>query len=162
MGTLYREIVENRNLRISRLMLKLIFAILAADMAFMLYIAQGRVENTIYVGLTVALLGVFVGLVLWARCKRRYRYGIIDRELIIERLNGHKRRVELNINLKQIVSIDRVDSEGSRADVEEEYMFTCNKRRSLAHRCVFEMEGRLYSFVFEPSLALLKKIEMYK
>lgn len=162
MGTLYREIVEYRNLRSSKLMLKLIFGVLAADMVFMLYTVRGRVENTIYLGLTVALLGVLGGLVLWGKCKRRYRYGIIDRELIIEKISGEKRRVELNINLKHIVSIDRIDSENSRVNVEEEYIFTFNKRRNFAHRCVFEMEGRLYSFIFEPSPALLKKIEMYK
>ena len=162
MGTLYREVVEYRHLKVIRLILRFVYVILAADAAFILYILRGSIEGTIYIGLSIMLLAMLGGIMLWGKCKKRYRYGIIDRELIIERLSGHKRKVELNINLKHVISLDRIDEASSNFECAEQHTFTCTGKRDQIYKCVFEKDGKYYSFNFQPSCDLLKKIEKYK
>jgi hypothetical protein len=162
MGTLYREKVEYKYLKASRMLLRLIFGVLALDLVFILVTLIGEIEKTIYPGLSILLLSGAFTIVLWDRCSKCYRYGIIDRELIIERLSGSKRKVVLSLNLSQILYLSRITESTPRVTVDGEYSFTCEGKRGRIYRCVFEKNGKLYSFNFEPSSALLKKIEMYR
>lgn len=162
MGTLYREIVEYKKLKTSRVILKLIYAVLAIDLIFIFYILSGTIEETIYIGLGVGLLGSFASIVVGERCRRRYRYGIIDKELIIEKLSGRRRRMELNINLKTIISIEKLGFRQSDKALQGEQVFTYNRGLSSVYRCIYEENGCRRSFIFEPSSALLKKIEKYR
>ena len=162
MGTLYREIVEYKYQRLIKLLLKIIYVVLAFDVAFILYSAGDAIQKSDYVGYGVLSVSTILGLTAWRKCKRRYRYAIIDKELIIERFDGNKRKVELNLNIKNIVSLEKLSSNTAAPNVEKEYTFTCTGRRGQAYRCIFEKDGKLYSFNFEPSNALLKKIEAYR
>lgn len=160
MGILYREIVDYKR----RYLVKLTFAatiIIAFLDVFMFFSTPNKFYNELeYAGYILMPIAIIISYRIWQRCRTRYKYCIIDNELIIEKIIGKKRKVELNLNIKQVLSIDK--SSEKRSDSEKVYNFTCGCKRKDVYRCLFKKEGKLYSFYFQPSSDFLSKIEAIK
>ncbi|MEF9953295.1 MAG: hypothetical protein RR840_10430 [Clostridium sp.] len=88
-----------------------------------------------------------------------YRYEIIDNEIIIEDVTNGKRIVKLNFNAKNIVLLDSASCSVPGTRVYRKYDFTLNYKHKATKTCIFEKDGKLYRFAFEPSTALIEKIE---
>ncbi|SKA76840.1 hypothetical protein SAMN05443428_101271 [Caloramator quimbayensis] len=157
MGILYREIVDYKHRFLAKLTFILTLIIISVDVVVLVSNPKEFYNELIYAGYAMLPVALLISLILWQKCRIRYKYCIIDNELIIERIKGTKRKVELNLNVKNIVSIDK-NSE-KRSDIEKVYNFTCGCKRKDIYRCLFKKEGKLYSFYFAPSGNMLSRIE---
>jgi len=156
MGYLYREIVEYKQKRFAKILLPLITVLCLLNFIVILSDLKRYLNNFHYVisFLVVALL--LLQFKIWRKCKRRYRYQIIDDELIIERFDGEKRRVELSIDIKQIIKVEKIKDKICDDIEYKEYCFT-NKNNNL-YRVFYKMDGKMYSFCFEPSTKFINKV----
>lgn len=157
MGILYREIVDYKHRFLARLTFILTLIIISVDVVVLISNPKEFYDEIIYAGYAMLPVALLLSLILWQKCRLRYKYCIIDNELIIERIKGAKRKVELNLNVKNIISIDK--SSEKRNDIEKIYNFTCGCKRKDVYRCLFKKEGRIYSFYFSPSGNLLNRLE---
>lgn len=158
MGTLYKEIVEYKKQKGIKLILFLGFAILFINTVVLISSLRNIFEEFLlisYVLMPLVALGMFYS---WKKYKKRYRYTIIDRELIIEKLNGSKRKPVLNINAKHIVKIEKCKSKAQREKLCKQYSFLCSGKKECTYNCIYEKDGKLYGFYFEPSKELYNKI----
>lgn len=158
MGTLYKEVVEYKNYRFLKHILIAATAVLAMDIIYLTTDLKGAIEELIYVGYGLMPSVMLGTLMVWIKCRRRYRYVIIDNELIIEKLNKNKRKPILNLNIKQIVALERVKSKIQDKEVERVYNCVCTFKNHDVYRCVYSSNGKLISFYFEPSSKLIGKI----
>jgi hypothetical protein len=93
------------------------------------------------------------------KTNRRYKYSIIDNELIIERLNSDRRHVLLNINLKTIERLERIDKmprDGKKLFVWKRCSFM--EKKNKGYLCLYKLSGKEFGFCFEPSQGLVDKI----
>lgn len=162
MGTLYREIVRPKHNKVMRGILFCIFAIIGIDLIFLLSNYKRIIVELAYVGYGIFPVAIFTIVLLWVKSNIKYRYAIIDDELIIERFYGDRRRVVLNINVKHIVKIEKISNKTSCQRIERHFNFACAGNKKSTYRCLYNKEGKLFSFSFEPSDSLLNKINMLK
>lgn len=158
MGTLYKEIVEYKKQRAIRLVLLLGIIILTINIAVLISNLRNIFEEFLLISYVLMPIVVFGMGCLWKKYKTRYRYTIIDRELIIERLNGNKRNPVLNINAKHILRIEKCISRVQKVKLHKQYNFLCSGKKGCAYNCIYEKDGKLYGFYFEPSTELYNKI----
>lgn len=159
MGILYREVVEYKYHKFLRHILFVAIVVMAIDIIYLVSDFRKLIEELVYVGYGLMPVIIFSTFLMVVKCKRRYRYVIIDNELIIEKLNGNKRKPILNINVKQIIKIEKLRNIDQNDSVERSYNFACSFSKSNRYRCVFSRDGKLYSFDFEPSTNLIGKID---
>jgi hypothetical protein len=160
MGILYKEVVEYKYQRNIKPILAIILLLLIANTFFLLSSYRRAVEGLAYVSYALIPIALITAFVLNLKSSIRYRYGIIDNELIIERFNKKKRKVTLNLNTKYICSIERFNSDKKMDRVDEEYNFICSGKKKEVYCCTFKRNGRLCRFYFEPSQELIKKLNM--
>ncbi|MCX7884067.1 MAG: hypothetical protein N2448_03435 [Caloramator sp.] len=157
MGILYREIVDYKRRFLAKFTFILTLIIISVDVIILISNPKEFYNEIIYAGYAMLPVALLLSLIFWQKCRLRYKYCIIDNELIIERIKGNKRRVELNLNVKNIISIDK-NSE-KRNGIEKIYNFTCGCKKKDVYRCLFEKEGKLYGFYFAPSGNLLSRLK---
>jgi hypothetical protein len=163
MGTLYREIVEPRYHKMMKFIQLCMIAIVTLDIVFLLSsFKELIIKELTYFGYAFFPIAIFMISYLWVKSKVKYRYVIIDNELIIERFYGDKRKVVLNINVKHIVRIEKASCSAKFENISKNYKFTCLGSKKNSFRCIYNKDGKLYSFCFEPSLSLINKIEMIR
>lgn len=158
MGTLYKEIVEYKKQRGIKVVLVLGMAILFINTVVLISSLRNIFEEFLLISYILMPIVVFGMLYSWKKCKTRYRYTIIDRELIIEKLNGNKRTPVLNINAKHILKIEKSESKEQGEKLHKQYNFLCSGRKGCTYNCIYEKNGKLYGFYFEPSPELYNKI----
>lgn len=158
MGILYKEVVEYKYQRNIKAILLIILMLITANTFFLLSSYRRVIEELAYVSYVIIPLAFVAAFVLNFRARRRYRYGIIDNELIIEKFTGEKRKVVLSLNAKYISKIEKVASDERMGRVDEEYNFICSGRKKEVYYCTFKRNGRLCRFYFEPSQELIKKL----
>lgn len=158
MGTLYKEIVGYKKQKALKLILPLGFAILFINTIVLISSLRNIFEEFLLISYVLMPLVAFGMFYSWRKCKKRYRYTIIDRELIIEKLNGSKRIPVININAKHIVRIEKCSSKTQNEKLCKQYSFLCSGKREHVYNCIFEKDGKLYGFYFEPSKELYNKI----
>lgn len=156
MGILYRETVINKHRGFFKFAIGFTILIFSVDVLMLISNPREFLKEIAYIGYVLLPIAVFVSAIVWHKCKIRYKYSIIDNELIIEKLNGDRRRLELNLNVKHIVAIEK--GVRNKQGIEKEYDFTCGVKRQYAYRCLFNRGGKLYSFYFEPSNTLVNRI----
>lgn len=158
MGTLYKEVVEYKKQRGVKLILLLGFVILFINTAVLISSLRNIFEEFLLISYILMPLVVIGMIYSWKKYKKRYRYNIIDRELIIEKLNGNKRKPVLNINAKHILRIEKCESKVQREKLHKQYNFLCSGKKGCTYNCIFEKDGKLYGFYFEPSKEFYNKI----
>lgn len=158
MGTLYKEVVEYKYYKFLKHVLIAATTILALDIIYLTTDLKKIIEEFLYVGYGLMPMVILATLLMYGRCKKRYRYVIIDNELIIERLNGNKRKPILNLNIKQIMELEKVRTRTEDDGIDKVYNFACTFKENSVYRCVFVRDGKLISFYFEPSSKLIGKI----
>lgn len=160
MGALYREEVECYDKSIFKgviTFLGVIFATLVLFFIFDLMLIGDYFDFVLIVSI-ITLIGVAIKLK--RKVTRVYRYEIIDKEIIIEDVTRGRRKVKLNFNAKHIVTLGEQGVKYINGKpVVREYKFMCNTKSKNTKRCIFEKNGKLYSLRFEPSDALITKIE---
>ncbi|MEF9934918.1 MAG: hypothetical protein RSA01_10850 [Clostridium sp.] len=159
MGALYREDVKCDDKGIFR---GIIVGTLTTYIVLLLAVLPEVVMLGEYYLLVLAVGGaVTIGAILFSKRKmnRIYRYEIIDNEIIIEDVTNGKRVVKLNFKAKNIVILDSCSCKVPATRVYKKYDFTLNPKHNLTKTCIFEKDGKLYRFAFEPSNALIDKIE---
>lgn len=158
MGTLYKEIVGYKKQRGIKIIFFLGFVILFINTVILISSLRNIFQEFLLISYVLMFIVVFGMLYYWKKYKKRYRYTIIDKELIIERLNGSKRKLVLNINAKRIVKIEKCESKNQGEKLYKQYNFLCSGRKGCAYNCIFERDGKLYGFYFEPSQEFYNKI----
>lgn len=158
MGTLYRETVAYRHRKSAKFYLLLIALIMLVDFIIILSDLKRFIREFVYLGYGIIPFAIIITFIIWVKCKTKFRYAIIDNELIIERFNGNKRKVELSLNAKHILKIEKVSSRTKRSEIDKDSIFLCTKRLALAYKVTYEKEGNIYSFYFEPSSRLINKL----
>jgi hypothetical protein len=162
MGTLYREIVRPRHNRAMRFILFCIAAVAVIDVIFLLSNYKQLIAELAYVGYGIFPVAIFTTVLLWIKSKVKYRYAIIDNELIIERFYGDKRKVVLNINAKYIKRIEKLSAKAGNEKILRHFNFACSGNKKNTYRCLYSKDGKMYSFCFEPSDSLINKINMLR
>jgi hypothetical protein len=110
MGYLYNEIIECRNKKLLKHGFAGLLSLMILDtFATTLLAFRNYSTMLLLAGIFVFLLVSVPAYFIWVKTNRRYKYSIIDNELIIERLNSDRRHVLLNINLKTIERLERID-----------------------------------------------------
>lgn len=160
MGILYKEVVEYKYQRNIKPILLIILVLITANTFFLLSSYRRLMDELAYVSYVIIPLALTAAFILNLKSRKRYRYGIIDNELIIERFNGEKRKVVLSLNAKYISKIEKVVSDKRLDRVDEEYNFICSGRKKEVYYCTFKRNGKLCRFYFEPSQELIKKLNM--
>lgn len=158
MGTLYKETVGYKRQKGIRIVLFLGFVILSINTVILISSLRNIFEEFLLVSYILIPLAAIGMAYSWVKGNRRYKYLIIDRELIIEKLSGNKRKPVLNINTKRIVRIEKYESRKPSEKLYKQYSFLCSGNKSSAYNCIYEMKGKLYGFYFEPSTELYNKI----
>ncbi|GFR36604.1 hypothetical protein [Thermobrachium celere] len=156
MGYLYREVVEYKQKRFAKILLPLITILCILNFVVILSDLRKYLNNLHYVITLLVSALIFVQFKIWRKCKRRYRYQIIDDELIIERFDGDKRRVELSIDIKQIIKVEKIIDKICDDIEYKEFCFS-NKQNNI-YRVIYKMDGKMYSFCFEPSTKFINKV----
>ncbi|MBZ4664179.1 MAG: hypothetical protein JG776_1894 [Caloramator sp.] len=156
MGYLYREIVEYKQKRFAKFILGIITFLCVLNFAVVLTDLKRYLNNFHYVLYLIVLLLIFLQLKIWKKCNRRYRYQIIDDELIIERFDGNRRKVELSIDIKNIMKVEKVIDKICD-DIEYKEYCISTKKHNL-YRVIYKLDNKVYSFCFEPSSNFINKI----
>lgn len=163
MGTLYREEVECCSKSILKGSIGTIlgaFGVLALCFILGVMLFKDYYEMIL---IMAGIVAVFSTIKLKRRATRAYRYEIIDREVIIKDVTNGRRVVKLNFNARNIVTLDEIDTKYKGIEpIAREYNFVCNLKAKNKKRCIFERDGKLYSFRFEPSEAFINKIEILR
>jgi hypothetical protein len=158
MGTLYKEIIVCKRQRGIRMVLLLGAAILSINTIVLLSSLRNVFEEFLFISYGIIPVVVIYMAYSWEKCNKRYRYTIIDKELIIDKLKGSKRKSVLNINAKHIVKIEKCKSKKQREKLYKQYSFLCSGNKECAYNCIYEKNGKLYGFYFEPSTELFNKL----
>jgi hypothetical protein len=158
MGTLYKEIVAHKNQRGIKMVLLLGLAILSINTIVLLSSLRNIFEEFLIISYAIMPLVAIYMAYSWKKCNKKYRYTIIDRELIIDKLSGSKRKSVLNINTKHIVKIEKCKSKKQKEKLYKQYSFLCSGNKGCAYNCIYEKNGKLYGFNFEPSTELYNKL----
>ncbi|MEG0370915.1 MAG: hypothetical protein RR645_01320 [Clostridium sp.] len=159
MGTLYREEVKCYDKGLFKKIIGLVmFTIVSLVICTISDIVQLG-EYYEFVLVSVIVIGVVTIKALKSRMVRVYRYEIIDKEIIIEDVTKGRRIVKINFKTKNIVLLDEVGSEYTKGNISRKYNFICNHKCKNAKTCIYEKEGKIYSFKFEPSETLVSKIQ---
>jgi hypothetical protein len=158
MGTLYRETVEYKKQRLVKVILTLGLLVLTLNTVVLLSDLRNLVVNFLFVVYAIFPFAILCMAHMWFKYRRRYRYTIIDRELIIEKLKGTKRKPILNVNAKHIVRIERVSSVIKGEKLYKVFNCSCSGKKSSVYHCIYEKDGKMYGFYFEPSGELINKI----
>ncbi|KMT22952.1 hypothetical protein [Clostridium cylindrosporum] len=160
MGALYREEVQCYDKRVLKIAIGIMAIILAV--LILCFISDIMLFGDYYkvvLGVT-ALISITSTIKFRRKMDRVYRYQIIDNEILIEDVTKGRRIVKINFKAKNIVTIDKLGVKYSGKErIVREYDFTCNSKCMNVKRCIFEREGKLYSLKFEPSEALIRKID---
>jgi hypothetical protein len=158
MGTLYKEIVGYKKQKAIKIVLIFGFVILFINTVILISSLRNIFEEFLLVSYVLILLAAIGMAYSWAKGNKRYKYLIIDRELIIEKLSGYKKKSVLNINTKRIIKIEKWEFGKHSEKLYKQYNFLCSGNRSSAYNCIYEKDGKLYGFYFEPSTELYNKI----
>ncbi len=158
MGTLYKEIVVYKKQRGIKGILLLGTAILSINTILLLSSLRNVFEEFLIISYGIIPLVTIYMAYLWKKCNKRYRYNIIDKELIIDKLSGSKRKPVLNINAKHIVKIEKCKSKKQSEKLYKQYSYLCSGNKGCAYNCIYEKNGKLYGFYFEPSIELYNKL----
>lgn len=158
MGTLYKEIVVCKRQRGIKMVLLLGAAILSINTIVLLSSLRNVFEEFLIISYVIIPLVAIYMAYLWKKYNKRYRYTIIDKELIIEKLSGSKRKPVLNINAKYIIKIEKCESKKQSEKLYRRDNFLCSGNKGCAYNCIYEKNGKLYGFYFEPSTELYNKL----
>lgn len=156
MGILYREVVEYRQKKLAKIMLGVIVFFIFLNGFLILSEISRKLSYFVYFIYLSGLVLLAVQYNLWKKCKRKFRYQIIDNELIIERFEGNRRKVELSLNVKYIVKIEKV-KEKICDDIENKE-YCCSLKNTNLYRVTYKIDDKMYSFCFEPSNNFINKI----
>lgn len=158
MGTFYKEIAEKKNqkgIKVSLLIGALIILIyniaLLGNYEYVLF-------EVIIISYAMIIAAVITMVYMWLKCNMKYRYTIIDKELIIEKVGRNRRKSLLNFNIKHIISIEKYNEATNNKKLAKQYSFLCSSKKRESYKCIFEENGKLYGFYFEPSNELVSKI----
>lgn len=157
MGILYREVVEYKQKKLIKVLLGIIVFLIIFNLALVLSEIGRNIDYLTYLVIPISAFLVLLQYNLWKKCNRKYRYQIIDNELIIERFDRNRRKVELSINIKYIVKIERVTEK--ICDNIENKEFCCSLKNTNLYRVIYKLDGKMYSFCFEPSSNFINKID---
>lgn len=158
MGTLYKEMVEHKKHRGIRVILFLGAAVLIINLIILASSLKNIFEEFLFISYVLTPVAALGMAYIWRKYKTRYRYIIIDRELIIEKLNGNKKRTVLNINAKYILGIEKCKPGTQGKKICRQYNFLCSGKKENAYNCIFQKDNRIYGFYFEPSQELYNRI----
>jgi hypothetical protein len=158
MGTLYRETVEYKKQKLVKLVLTLGLLMITLNTVVLLSDLRKIVVDFLYAVYAVFPLVILGMAYMWVKYRRRYRYTIIDRELIIEKLEGAKRKPILNVNAKYIMRVEKVSSVKKGEKLYKVFNCSCSGNKKSVYHCTYEKDGKLYGFYFEPSEELINKI----
>jgi hypothetical protein len=160
MGYLYNEIIECRHKKSLKYGLAgMLFLLILDTVTTVILTYKGYAAILSLAGTLVFLSMTIPAYFIWVRTNCRYKYSIIDNELIIERLKGSKRSVLLNINLKAIERIEKTDQR-IRNDRELVKWKKCSfmEKKNRGYLCVYKLNNQIHGFCFEPSQKLIDKI----
>lgn len=160
MGILYKEVVQYKHYRNIKFIFNLIFILLTMNTVYLLINFKNKESELLYINYGILPLSILTLAFLYIKFRKKYRYNIIDNELIIERLKGEKSDVVLNFNIKHIVKMGKVTPDLKNERVDREYNFICSGKRRSAYYCTFKNADTMCRFYFEPSEELLKKLNM--
>lgn len=162
MGFLYREVIANKRTSASKAMAFIVLLTLAA------YTSANSVNYSnrydIWLGLILFIDAVLLALVLRIAyeivylSRLRYKYMLIDKELIFEKIVGNSRKVVLSINTKDIEAIKGISEGRKYKNIDRTYKFLCSPCRSKIYCCIVNHDGKKIRSYFQPSEELLKKL----
>lgn len=158
MGTLYRETVEYKKQRLVKFILTSGLLVITLNTVILLSGLRDLIVDFLFVAYAIFPFAILSMAYMWVKYRRRYRYTIIDRELIIEKLEGNKRKSILNVNAKHIVRVEKVSSIVKGEKLYKVFNCSCSRKKSCIYHCIYEKDGRMYGFYFEPSEELISKI----
>jgi hypothetical protein len=160
MGFLYNEIVEYKHHSRLRMILLLALILTTASIALLFRSFDESIFGAIFSSIFALMLGAGFMMYAWARCTKRYKYSIIADELIIERIKGDRKRVELDINVKYITDIENAPEGYDGEGIFKTSRFACSGKRDNIYYCTYKKGGKIYGFYFEPSENLVEKIRI--
>ncbi|HBX47935.1 MAG TPA: hypothetical protein DEF85_03480, partial [Clostridiaceae bacterium] len=108
MGTIYKEVVGEKNQKLSKIIISVILTAAGVDLVFL--IGDFVKGNFQVIGYALVALAFLSTIYFYRKSKVRYKYLIIDDEVIIEKLIRNKRSVELNFKAKNITNIERINN----------------------------------------------------
>lgn len=158
MGTLYKEIIGYKNQREIKLVFLLGSAIILINTVVLLSSLRNVVGEFFLASYVLIPLVAIIMAYSWKKCNKKYRYTIIDREFIVEKLSGSKRKIMININAKHIIRIEKCKSKSQGEKLYKQYSFLCSGNKGCTYRCIYEKDDKRYGFYFEPSTELYNKI----
>ncbi|WP_297636437.1 hypothetical protein [uncultured Clostridium sp.] len=153
---MHREVVSKRKAPVIAISLIII--------TFMLYIHEGlklikfkdsttlQIWNIIIMTITILiLLGEIIS------CYTSYKYSIIADKLIVNKILGHNERNLASIRLSNIRYIG-AKSAAPKTKCKSVGSFVCSLFNQKACICIFEKEGKVYKFEFEPSEEFIHRV----
>lgn len=105
------------------------------------------------------LIMICIALFQIKRLRTKYKYSLIQDELIIHKITGESENLLEIVNLADIQYIGRSDKITDKLNFHGVKRYDFCKLRTKNYICVYKLEGRLKKFYFNPSDRLIRNIE---
>ena len=160
MGTIYKEVVGEKNQKLSRIIISVILT--AAGVDLVLLIGDFIKGNLQVIGYALVTLAFLSTTYFYRKSKVRYKYLIIDDEVIIEKLIRNKRSVEFNFKAKNIINMERINNKLTDLNASKKPRFFTDNKNNPIYECKVLKNNKTYSFYFQPSEELIKRINIIR
>lgn len=155
---MHREVIEKKKVPA--------IAIVLLSITFVLYLSQGiklAGLNNNFLGYSLngilLILTVFIVFREIKSCSLAYRYAIIADKLIINKIISRKEKNLESIKIEKILYI------GKKSELPKEYVrlkssksYLCNRIGDEIYCCVYNRDGNLIKFSFQPSNSFIERI----
>jgi len=155
---IYREIVERKKLPvILKLFIILTIVIYISDFLGKFMIGTYSLRRASKFFFAFVMLIIIIQEL--KKCVIKYRYSVIEDELIIHKLNGNDEKIVEDIKFKDIKFIGTPKDKNIKFDVEKSKNYIASMFSFEKYCCIYKEGDKFKKFYFEPSNKLLKNIK---
>ena len=153
---MYREVVERKKMPVI-LMLFLIFTVILFISGFVSKVTTNYIDNIfeLFVSIIMSLI-IFFQV---SKCKTKYKYSVIEDELIIHKLKGKEQIVLEDIRFCDIEFIGKHKGIGDSYQIYSSKKYVVSLMNTDKYCCIYKSGNQIKRFYFEPSDNLIKKIK---
>ncbi|GAA0179720.1 hypothetical protein SH2C18_25430 [Clostridium sediminicola] len=158
---MYKEIVIRRKIvSLVSIIFIITFSIVISDLVINIKLFGYSIGEY-----TSILIFVFMILIMFkeiTKCMLKYKYSIIADQFIVYKMNGDKQEIKENIKIKDIISIDKLNSKKFNLSNFIGRKYTSVTITSKIYCCTYKSNYKIQKFYFEPSSYLVTRLNTLK
>lgn len=165
MGLIYKEDIHYKKLSSIRWTVLILLFMLAANVLTDSYYYSMHyhieIGAFVFLGSLLAILAILQAYDMIYLHSISYKYKLIDRELIFEKVVRGKSRAVLGVDVKHADLLVPANEEEDNRNIGRTYKFLCcSLKNSKVYCCIANRNGEKIRIYFEPSRELVAKLNM--